>query len=205
MESRGIFLVVLGAVLLAMSAGIAEAKVIIKESTKYYTVSGKTGAQIYKQLARKGPLIGRSKNHYIATATINFAIKNIDSYGWRDQCVIRNMDVVLTVVYRIPKWKRHKGASRELVSAWDEFIAHVWRHEKHHVKIAKDTAYELWRALKGVKGTRSKQCNDMLNPAKRRAETVYKRHALKQARFDASSYGDGGRQFRYDKRLAQAK
>ncbi|MEZ5811268.1 MAG: DUF922 domain-containing protein [Rhizobiaceae bacterium] len=204
MKSRGA-LTILVAICLAMAAGIAEARVIIKESTKYYTVSGRNGEQIYNQLRRKGPRIGGSKGHYVATATISFAIRNIDAYGWRDQCVIRNMDVVLTVVYRIPKWNRPKGASRELTRAWEDFLSHVWRHEKQHVGIAKDTAYELWRALKGVKGTRSKQCKDMLKPAERRAKAIYKRHGQKQDRFDASSFGDGGRQFRYDRRLVQVK
>lgn len=184
---------------------VAEAKVIINERTKYYTVSGKTGEQIYKQLLRKGPRIKGSKAHYIATATIGFEIRNIDGYEWGNQCVIRELDVVIDVVYRIPKWKRPKKVSRELGAAWDAFLAHIWRHERKHTAIAKDTAYELWRAVKGVKGDRRKKCKNMLTPAEKRAEKVYARYHKRQERFDASAFGDGGQQFRYDARLRRAK
>ena len=190
---------------LSMITAIAEAKVIIKERTKFYSVTGKTGDQIYRQMLRKGPRIGRSKEHYIATATINFEIVNIDGYEWGKQCVIRDLDVVIDVVYRIPKWKRPNNPSREVVSAWEAFLAHIWRHEKRHTAIAKDTAYELWRAVKGVKGSRSKDCKDMLKPAQKRAERVYIRYNKKQERFDASAFGDGGQQFRHDKRLRSAE
>lgn len=186
-------------------ADIADAKVIIKERTKYYRVSGKTGEQIYNQMRRKGPRIGRSKDHYIATATIKFDIVNIDGYEWGKRCVIRDLDVIVDVVYRIPKWNKPKGASRELVAAWDTFLAHIWRHEKKHTAIAKSSAYELWRAVKGVKGTLSKDCKDMLEPAKKRAAKVYERYHKKQDRFDASAFGDGGKQFRHDRRLWKAK
>lgn len=185
--------------------GLGQAKVIINERTKFYRVSGNTGEQIYQQMIRKGPRIGRSKEHFIATATIDFDIVNIEGYEWGKQCVIRDLDVVIDVVYRIPKWNRPKGASRELVKAWETFLAHIWRHERHHTKIAKDTAYELWRAIKGVKGTLSKDCEDMLKPAQKRAEQVYRRYNARQERFDASAFGDGGQQFRHDRRLRRTK
>ncbi len=190
---------------IAAYVGIAEAKVIIKEQTKHYRVSGKTGKQIYAQMRRKGPRIGRSKQHYIATATIKFRIDNIDGYEWGRQCVIRNLDVIVDVTYRIPKWKKPKGASTELVRAWDAFLAHVWRHEKKHAAIAKDSAYELWRAVKGVKGRLKNKCKNMADLAAKRAKRVYRRHDQKQDRFDASTFGDGGQQFRYDRRLQAAK
>ena len=199
------FLFAVAAILCAQIADPASAKVIIKERTEYYRVSGKTGAQVYQQMRRNGPRIARSKDHYIATATINFSINNIDSYEWRNQCVIRNLDVVLNVVYRIPKWDRPKGVSRQLAGAWDNFLAHIWRHEKQHTRIAKETAYELWRAIKGVKGTLSRKCNDMIGPAERRARLIYTRYDQKQARFDASAFGDGGQQFRHDERLQAAE
>lgn len=189
----------------ALVSGPAKAKVIIKERTKYYRVSGKTGEQVYQQMLRKGPRIGRSKEHYIATATIDFAISRIDGYEWRNQCVIRDLDVVISVVYQIPKWTPPKGASQQLMRAWEGFVAHIWRHERRHTAIAKATAYELWRAIKGVKGTLSKKCDDMIVPAEQRAKRIYSRYHEKQDRFDASAFGDGGQQFRYDKRLRLAK
>ncbi len=199
------FALALSVACLVSLTAIAEAKVIIKERTKFYSVSGKTGEQVYRQMLRKGPRIGHSKEHYIATATINFKIVNIDGYEWGTKCAIRDLDVVIDVLYRIPKWKRPKNPSRELVSAWETFIAHIWRHEKKHTAIAKGTAYELWRAVKGVKGDRKKKCKNMLKPAQKRAERVYTRYHKKQERFDASAFGDGGQQFRHDTRLRSAK
>ncbi len=179
----------------------AAARVIINENTKYYTVSGKNGAEIYKQISAKGPRIRNKKGHYVATANISYKITNTKGYAWNKQCLIDSIDVVINVTYTIPKWVPGKGASPQLKSSWKSFIDSVWRHEKRHVAIAKDSAYELWRALKRVKGDLRMDCKDMAAPLKKRAEQVWKNYERKQERFDNSKYGDGGQTFGTHERL----
>lgn len=193
------------AALLLAGAVEAAAGVSIRERTLYYDVSGKTGAEVYKQMARKGPSRSDGKGHFIARADISFDFGKVDAYQWGNQCRIREADVVVNIVYRMPRWSGEKSASPAMKRAWGSFLAHVWRHEKRHGEIAKDAGYQMLRLMKSLSGNVNKQCAGMKETFEQRLKDIVARHNQRQAAFDGSPWGDGGKAFRHDYGFQAAK
>lgn len=198
-------LIALAAALIFAAFGTQEsqAKVTVKERTIYYSVSGRTGKDIYAQIARKGPkLAGRSGSH-VATSTISFDFRNFQGGVKGNRCVFTGVDVLVNVVYRVPKWngRGNPGVKR----AWDSFIGHVWRHEHRHRDIGVEYAKRLESGIKGVTGDARRNCNGFETKARQLVTRSRAWHDRKQKAFDTSWFGDGGRQFKYDKALVAAK
>ncbi|MDP3895294.1 MAG: DUF922 domain-containing protein [Mesorhizobium sp.] len=183
----------------------SSAKVIVKENTVYYSVSGRTGQEIYGQMTRKGPKIPGHKDHKIAATTMVTDVMKLDGGVKGNQCVVTRADVSLKVTYRIPKWTGGKSASAATQKAWDAFLAHVWRHERRHAEIALEHARQLERGLLALRGDVRKDCKDMIAAAERLSKKTVESHHRKQDAFDASWFGDGGKQYRHDRVLQAAK
>jgi predicted secreted Zn-dependent protease len=179
------------------------AKVTVSEKTIHYSVGGKTGKEIYDQIRRKGPKLPGDKNHKVATASMSFDLRNAKGGVRGTRCVVTHVDVHVSVVYRMPKWT---GRGRPAVQkAWKAFEAHVWRHEKRHKDIAVDFARRVEGGIKRLSGDARKECAGMVDQAKKLAIRERSWHERKQAAFDASWFGDGGRQNRTDRALMEAK
>jgi len=181
------------------------AKVIVKESTIHYSVNGRTGKEIYDQFSRKGPKIAGDRTHKVATTTLAFDARNMKGGLKGRRCVVTNVDIHVSITYRIPKWTGSAKASPAVRRAWDAFIGHIWRHEKHHGQIAREYAQELERGIKAIRGEARRDCAGMAEAGARLVRKSRARHDRKQAAFDASWLGDGGKQFKHDRVLYAAK
>lgn len=181
----------------------SEAKVIVKERTVYYSVNGKTGKAIYDQIVRKGPKLPGKSGTHVATSTINFDMRNIKGDVKGTRCVITGIDVVVNVVYRMPKWSG--GGSAQVKRAWDNFIDHVWRHEHRHRDIGLEYARRLESGAKSMTGDARRNCSGFEIKAREFVRRSRSWHDRKQKSFDASWFGDGGRQFKYDRALVATK
>jgi predicted secreted Zn-dependent protease len=179
------------------------AKVTVGEKTIHYSVAGNTGKAIYDQIRRKGPKLPGDKKHKVATATISFDLRNAKGAVRGTRCVVTHVDVHVSIVYRMPKWTgRGNPAVRK---AWDAFEAHVWRHEKRHKDIAMEFAKRVENGVKRLSGDAKRDCAGMVEQAKKLAVKEKSWHERKQAGFDASWFGDGGRQNSTDRALIAAK
>ena len=189
-------------VLIAAAAGQpapAEAKVRVTERTIYYTFGGRTGKELYDQMVRKGPRVERSRK--VAVAQFDFALRNVKGGLRGNRCVITSADVDVKVTYRMPKWTGEGRASPKLRKAWQTFVAHLWRHEKRHTEIARDFAQDVERGLKRLRADARRDCDGMLAAAEKMMLRARARHDRRQAGFDAGWFGDGGKQFKYDRAL----
>jgi predicted secreted Zn-dependent protease len=189
--------------LIALTVTHSAAKVTVSERTIHYSLTGSTGKDIYAQIARKGPLLSGQRDHKVATTTMSFDIRNVQGGIRGSRCIVSNVDVHVTVVYRVPKWTGRGSAG--LRRAWQAFEAHIWRHEKRHKDIAVEHARRLEAGIKGMTGDARRDCAGMDVAAKRLSERSIAWHNRKQQAFDASWFGDGGQQFKYDRALQQAK
>ena len=179
------------------------AKVTIKERTTTYSVSGKTGKDIYQQIVRKGPKLRGRKGAHVATTTFNYDFRNIRTAIRGNRCVVTNIDVVMNFVYRTPKWTGR--GSPEVRRAWKAFEGHIRRHEDKHRDIAIEYARRLESGALRLTGDVRRGCSDF----RAKAESLGRRerawHDRKQQAFDSSWFGDGGKQFKYDRALIAAR
>ena len=187
----------LAALFVTMSESFA--KVTIAERTTYYSVSGRTGKDIYKQIVAKGPRLPGKKGTHVAKTTMSFKFRNIRVDVRGNRCVVLNLDVHVTAVYNLPRWNG-KG-SPKLQAAWKNFNDHVWRHEQRHRDIGLEFARRMESGAKALSGDARRGCAGFEEAAQRLLARSSAWHNRKQAAFDASWFGDGGRQFKYDRAL----
>jgi len=161
----------------------AEARVTIKERTKYYSVTGKNGISLMKSILKRGPKLGRSR-HAIATTNVTLKITNIKAGIRGRKCVIKSARVRLNLVYKYPKWKNRRGASARMKKAWNRFYKELQVHEKTHGKIAKQFARDMDKAIKRHSARISRGCKNFARNANRKFKKLSKAHSRKQKRFD---------------------
>ncbi len=163
--------------------GVAQAKLIIKEQTKFYMVSGKTGKQVHKKLGRGGPLWMRKKHGIAGTQSI-YKLRNFKFGEHRNKCTVENVDVVVTLVYYYPKWTNKKSASKKAQKLWRSLEKELVRHEKTHGKYFKETMRKIEKEILRTTGRLSNRCRGMAGSAKRRMKMAHRRGEVKHAAFD---------------------
>ena len=175
--------IVIAATSFLFLSGIAEAKVIIKEKTVYYSIKGKDGAALNRHMITKGPRKTKLSHAIAATQTnLKFGKAKVAVRG--KNCVVDDVDVFLTLKYTLPKWSGRKTASKALGKAWDDFYKKLVSHEKKHGKIAKDAAYAFEKEIKRLKGNISKKCSDFGRFAEFRFLNISSSLSRRQMLFD---------------------
>lgn len=144
-----------------VAGGVAEsqARVIVKEKTKFYKINGKNGQQIAASIDKRGPKANGGM-HAVASVEWSFELKNPKFAIVGNQCKITDVDVHVLLNYVYPKWTGYKRASKKLRERWDKFIKLVEQHEGKHAKIILAGSRGLERSLKRARGRVSKGCSD---------------------------------------------
>jgi predicted secreted Zn-dependent protease len=157
----------------------ASARVIINERTKFYTVSGKTGPQLFKSILRRGPKV-RNVGHAIASTGTALKIRNIKTVVNRRECKVTNVDVIVDITYTLPRWTGSRGASAKVRDTWKQFNARVLRHEQTHGRISREYAREVEKKIKQARGRASRNCKNFgkrqLRSLARLQRNIRKRH-----------------------------
>lgn len=162
------FLILIAAVL-AISPGVAAAKVIVTEKTKYYNVKGNNGFELSRQML-KGGRQNISLRHAIAATATNYSLSNADVTLKNGKCVVSNVSVKLEITYLYPKWVSQGGTSSTVRRNWQRFYAELLKHEGTHGAIAKQGARQVEQKIMQVKATPFRGCSDF----RRKALTAFK-------------------------------
>jgi predicted secreted Zn-dependent protease len=145
--------------LAGFAANPVQAKVIVKETTKYYTIKGKNGVELAEAI-----LDGGRRNiklrHAIAATSTSYEIGDAEIEIDNRRCRVKKIDVIVEINYLFPKWQANADATPKLRAAWKKFYQELVRHEKTHGKIAKDGARQLERELERISGTVALGCRD---------------------------------------------
>lgn len=160
-----------------------QARVIVHEKEKFYSVRGKTGAQIVLNLLKSGTRISKS-NHAIASTKIKFDIKNIKGRASRRSCKVSNVDIIVSLTYTYPKWRDYKRANPKARKSWDKFMREVKKHERKHGRIAVDVAHKVERGFKRGRGKVANKCEGWVNSVDRKIAPLIARHHRRQVLFD---------------------
>lgn len=198
------FGLILALAVFLLPVAAAEARVVVKERTKYYNVSGKTGAQLFKSISRRGPKVGSSR-HAIASMRSDLRVRNVKPGIRGSRCVIKSADIVLNITYTYPRWNGRKSARPAVRKAWDRFMAKAIQHEKKHGQIARRHARDVDRTLRGLRGRVSRQCADFGRGAERKLQRLAQSAVRRHQRFDRREGSAFSRATRLQRALFKAR
>lgn len=183
----------------------SHAKVILKEKIKYYTVTGKTGVDLYKSMVKNGPDHGGNKRNVLASTSFKFDFKN-DAFTIRgNRCILTNLDIVVDVTYTYPRWRGSKSASAATRKAWKNFEKAAVIHEKEHVKITRKFAKDYEKALMKSRRKASDDCAKQTVGELFRTSYQIRKHERLHKRFDKRDLGKRGRGYKALLELVKAK
>ncbi len=161
----------------------AIARVKISERTKYYSVSGRTGKQLFKSIVRRGPKL-RRQGHAIATTTTYFEIKRLKTGIKGRRCVVKSVDLIVTINYKFPRWRNAKRASKKVRRNWAKFYKSVKRHEATHGRNSRDYAKKLHARIRKATGRVSRGCNNFGRTTLRAIKRLERSFHRRDRRFD---------------------
>ena len=161
------------------------AKVIVKEKTSYYTVTGDSGRAIKKSI-RKNRIRGLKNSNQIGVTHTKLTAKNIVSIYGGGKCKIKSTDVVLDILYILPKWRKSNLASKQLTKNWNDFSIAVTAHEKTHGKIWKETYKELHRKISKLSFKGVSHCRIFKSKTRRLLRSAEKKGDRSNKKFELS-------------------
>lgn len=168
------------------------ARVIFKEKTRYYDVSGSNGAEIYRSMAINGPNHGGMAKEILASTQFTFAVENVNAEYRGHRCVIKSVDVIVGVTFTYPRWRNRRGASSQTRRAWNDFQRLAILHEKEHVKITRSFAESYERTLLRSRRTSASDCKSRSLGEKFRTSIAIKKHERLHKLFDKRDLRPGG-------------
>ena len=183
----------------------SQAKVILKEKVKYYSVSGNTGAELYKSMVKNGPDHGGSNRNVLASTSFKFNFQNDVFKIKRNRCILTNLDIVVDVTYTYPRWRGSKSASAETRRSWKKFEDIAVLHEKEHVKITRKFAKDYEKALMKSRRKASDDCAKQSVGELFRTSYQIRKHERLHKRFDRRDLGKRGRGYKALLELVKAK
>jgi predicted secreted Zn-dependent protease len=140
MRGLGIKLGVSSAVLAILAlSGPAAAETIIHKTIIYFSIGGRTAADLDREMMRRGPISSASGQHHPGATRIKFS-GNATFIGKKGRCVIGGAKVTLSTRIMLPRWSNRRKANAQLGLIWDTLAADIRRHEERHAEIARNHA-----------------------------------------------------------------
>jgi len=110
----------------------------VAEKVLTYSISGRTGPELYSSIGDHGPVVGGAR----AIAHTTFDLKWSRKYEKRGRaCVLAAAKPWLTITYTVPKPAGHLPEAVQ--GRWDTFAAGILAHEKVHGDTIKAMVTEI--------------------------------------------------------------
>lgn len=165
----------------AFVAQQAHAQTIVHKSIRYFTIGGKTAAELDHQLATKGPHTNTTGSRHPGATKIKFG-GTMDYVQKGGRCKIGDTKVQVAITIILPKWKNRHRTTSELALIWDTLSSDIKRHEERHAEIAVQHARDLDRRLKALPSAAN--CQLLAQKVSDLTDQVTDEHDADQLRFD---------------------
>lgn len=159
----------------------ARAETITSKSFAYFSVGGRTAAELDEELSKRGPVMKHSGSRHPGATRIKWG-GSVTYVRRGDRCAVGNARVTLSTQIILPRWKNRKRATPSLALIWDTLSADIRRHEERHAEIARNHARDLERTLERLPPEAS--CERMQARVDRVTADAVAKHDADQARFD---------------------
>jgi len=160
----------------------------VTEKTEYYDISGKTGAELFRSIMRKGPRHGFMSK---AIAVTRFEPRGYGDLKYRNG-VCRTggagIGIKITYVYPSPTAK----LPADVAARWRPFIAGIRKHEGTHGRIGKQMAAEFDREVRGFAMKDKPNCRKAVSVLTKDLSAIAKKYEKKQSEFDAAEHKPKG-------------
>ncbi|PSH66085.1 MULTISPECIES: DUF922 domain-containing Zn-dependent protease [Phyllobacterium] len=133
---------------LFLAAPAADAATVLRKY-EYFSLNGRTAADLDRELYRRGPLLQKTGQRHPGMTRMR--LTNRIKYG-SDGSSCRVVEASITVhaqVY-LPRWKQRRTAKPDLAMVWDTLSSDIKRHEESHISIARTAAGDMERRLKAL-------------------------------------------------------
>jgi predicted secreted Zn-dependent protease len=157
------------------------------ETVKPYTISGKSGPELYASIGERGPKasIGR------AIAYTDFKLTWQRKYEPQNgACTLVSARPKLIITYKLPKpAEKLPAATNEL---WEKFSAGVSAHEKVHGEFIVDMVKAIEAATVGLSVPDDPECRKIRTEMTKRLSALSLAQRQKSRDFDEVELSDGG-------------
>ena len=155
--------------------------VSLSKTYSYFSVGGKTLAEIETEVDRRGPRVRSTGGRRHPGATqLEFTTRIAYAAG-NGGCAIAEASVNVQAKIILPRWSQRAKADEDTRLIWDTLSADIKRHEETHAMIAKNHARDLELALRSIR--RQRDCK----VAVAKAKAVSDRYSLSTSARSASS------------------
>jgi predicted secreted Zn-dependent protease len=157
------------------------------EEVRPYSISGKTGAELYESIGARGPEAGAGR----AIAHTTFKLTWTRKYEPQgNACVIVTNRPKLIITYTLPKPSAALPAA--VKSSWEAFISGVQAHERVHGETIKEMVKEIEATSIGLTVADDPDCKKIRIELTRRLGEISQRQRQRGRDFDKIEMGDGG-------------
>jgi predicted secreted Zn-dependent protease len=180
-KASGLFTCITLALVPLFAAQTASAETIVRKSFRYFTIGGKTAADLDHQLETKGPHTNTTGARHPGATKIKFG-GTMDYVQHDGRCKIGNTKVTVAITIIMPRWKNRHRTNSELALIWDTLSADIKRHEERHAEIAVQHARDLDRRLNALPS--ASNCSALAQDVSDLTDKVTQEHDADQIRFD---------------------
>lgn len=168
--------------------GQALAQSRVTEATKYYSITGKTGMELFWDMNRRGPRHGFLTK---AIAQTQFKTGYTGDFIYENGvCRAKNASFKLQITYVYPQPKtRLEGP---LARRWKAFQATNFAHEREHGRIAKKMAASIGRKLKTFRVADKRSCDRPIAKLAKEIDAIIIAQNVEQKAFDTREHRKGG-------------
>ncbi len=159
----------------------ARADTITSKTFAYFSVGGRTAAELDEELSKHGPVMKHSGARHPGATRIKWG-GSVTYVRRGSRCAVGEARVTLSTEIILPRWKHRKRATPSLALIWDTLSSDIKRHEERHAEIARNHARGLERALKALRP--EADCERMQARVDRVTADAVSKHDADQARFD---------------------
>lgn len=159
----------------------ARAETITSKTFAYFSVGGRTAAELDEELSKRGPVMKHSGARHPGATRIKWG-GSVTYVRRGSRCAVGEARVTLSTEIILPRWKHRKRATPSLALIWDTLSSDIKRHEERHAEIARTHARNLERTLKTLRP--EADCERMQARVDRATADAVSKHDADQARFD---------------------
>jgi predicted secreted Zn-dependent protease len=176
------------AALAVFAPGIAHAEWKPVEKVEPYSISGKTGPELYASIGERGPAAGIGR----AIAFTNFKLTWQRDYRPQPDgaCTLVSARPKLIISYVLPK--PSQKLPPPIASNWKTFIDGVARHERVHGEMIVDMVTEIEAYTVGLSVPDDPNCKKIRAQMTERLSQISQAQRQKSRDFDRVELTDGG-------------
>lgn len=163
-----------------------------RSATSTFDVSAITGAELYRELGKRGPTIG--DRHFWAVTRWN-----VDwSYTYDRRplaCGVKSSSVRLDLAFTYPNWTARRAAPAALDATYESMLAGLKAHEELHADHGRAAAREIRELL--ASGFTDADCDALGRKINSRADAIIADYTERDRLLDwRSNHGDDTARFR---------